>query len=33
MDIGGGAAFALMVPILAGFIAYSIADRRASFLV
>lgn len=27
MDIGGGAAFALMVPILAGFIAYSIADR------
>lgn len=27
MDIGGGAAFALLVPILAGFIAYSIADR------
>jgi len=27
MEIGGGAAFALMVPILAGFIAYSIADR------
>ncbi|EGO62898.1 PTS fructose transporter subunit IIC [Acetonema longum] len=27
MDIGGGAAFALMVPVLAGFIAYSIADR------
>lgn len=27
MDIGGGAAFALMVPILAGFIAYSIADK------
>ncbi len=27
MDIGGGAAFALMVPILAGFIAFSIADR------
>jgi len=27
MDIGGGAAFALMVPILAGFIAHSIADR------
>ncbi|WP_035571349.1 PTS fructose transporter subunit IIC [Halonatronum saccharophilum] len=27
MDIGGGAAFALMVPILAGFIASSIADR------
>lgn len=27
MDIGGGAAFALMVPILSGFIAYSIADR------
>ncbi|SOD98206.1 PTS fructose-like transporter subunit IIB [Caenispirillum bisanense] len=27
MQIGGGAAFALMVPILAGFIAYSIADR------
>ncbi|ABR47053.1 PTS system, fructose subfamily, IIC subunit [Alkaliphilus metalliredigens QYMF] len=27
MNIGGGGAFALMVPILAGFIAYSIADR------
>ncbi|EIW15905.1 fructose-specific PTS transporter subunit EIIC [Pelosinus fermentans] len=27
MDIGGGAAFALMVPLLAGFIAHSIADR------
>lgn len=27
MQIGGGAAFALMVPILAGYIAYSIADR------
>lgn len=27
MDIGGGAAFALMVPVLAAFIAYSIADR------
>ncbi|WP_207666872.1 PTS fructose transporter subunit IIC [Desulfofundulus salinus] len=27
MNIGGGAAFALMVPVLAGFIAYSIADR------
>jgi fructose PTS system EIIBC or EIIC component len=27
MDIGGGAAFALMVPILAAFIAFSIADR------
>ncbi|CUH94313.1 PTS system fructose-specific EIIBBC component [Propionispora sp. 2/2-37] len=27
MDIGGGAAFALMVPVLAGFISYSIADR------
>lgn len=27
MDIGGGAAFALMVPILAAFIGYSIADR------
>ncbi len=27
MQIGGGAAFALMVPVLAGFIAYSIADR------
>ncbi len=27
MDIGGGAAFALMIPILAGFIAFSIADR------
>lgn len=27
MDIGGGAAFAMMVPILAGFIAHSIADR------
>ncbi|RZI55013.1 MAG: PTS fructose transporter subunit EIIBC, partial [Pseudomonas sp.] len=27
MQIGGGAAFKLIVPILAGFIAYSIADR------
>lgn len=27
MDIGGGAAFALMVPILAGFISFSIADK------
>ncbi len=27
MQIGSGAAFALMVPILAGFIAFSIADR------
>jgi len=27
MRVGGGAAFALMVPVLAGFIAYSIADR------
>lgn len=27
MQIGGGAAFALMVPVLAGYIAYSIADR------
>jgi PTS system fructose-specific IIC component len=27
LTIGGSAAFALMVPILAGFIAYSIADR------
>jgi len=27
MDIGGGAAFAMLVPILAGFISYSIADR------
>lgn len=27
MDIGGGSAFALMVPVLAGFIAKSIADR------
>ncbi|MCL6585291.1 MAG: fructose-specific PTS transporter subunit EIIC [Anoxybacillus sp.] len=27
MDIGGGSAFALMVPVLAGFIAMSIADR------
>lgn len=27
MQIGGGSAFALMVPVLAGFIAYSIADR------
>lgn len=26
-QIGGGAAFALMVPVLAGYIAYSIADR------
>ncbi|MEO1070450.1 MAG: PTS fructose-like transporter subunit IIB, partial [Cyanobacteria bacterium J06638_6] len=27
MQIGGGAAFALIVPVLAGFIAFSIADR------
>lgn len=27
MQIGGGTAFALMVPILSGFMAYSIADR------
>lgn len=27
MQIGGGTAFALFVPVLAGFIAYSIADR------
>ncbi|WP_284646358.1 fructose-specific PTS transporter subunit EIIC [Paenibacillus silviterrae] len=27
MNIGGGAAFALMVPILAGFIAFSIAEK------
>ncbi|MCS5421820.1 MULTISPECIES: fructose-specific PTS transporter subunit EIIC [Psychrilyobacter] len=27
MDVGGGGAFALMVPILAGFIGMSIADR------
>jgi PTS system fructose-specific IIC component len=27
MSIGGGAAFALMVPVLAGYIAFSIADR------
>ncbi len=27
MNIGGGSAFALMVPILAGYIAFSIADR------
>ncbi|PTM57568.1 PTS fructose transporter subunit IIC [Desmospora activa] len=27
MQIGGGSAFALMVPVLAGFIAYSIADK------
>lgn len=27
MDIGGGTAFALMIPVLAGFIAFSIADR------
>jgi len=27
MQIGGGSAFALMVPILAGYIAFSIADR------
>ncbi|HZG59806.1 MAG TPA: fructose-specific PTS transporter subunit EIIC [Anoxybacillus sp.] len=27
MDIGGGSAFALMIPVLAGFIAVSIADR------
>jgi len=26
MKIGGGTAFALMVPILAGYISYSIAD-------
>ena len=29
MKIGGGAAFALMIPILSGFIAYSIAQRLA----
>ncbi len=29
MDIGGGSAFALMIPVLAGFIAMSIADRPA----
>lgn len=27
MNIGGGAAFKLMIPVLAGFIAFSIADR------
>ncbi|MDF1615879.1 fructose-specific PTS transporter subunit EIIC [Petrocella sp. FN5] len=27
MNIGGGAGFALMIPVLAGYIAYSIADR------
>ncbi|SIR35447.1 PTS system D-fructose-specific IIB component (F1P-forming), Frc family /PTS system D-fructose-specific IIC component (F1P-forming), Frc family [Aeromonas sp. RU39B] len=27
MKIGGGSAFALMIPVLAGYIAYSIADR------
>ncbi len=27
MTIGGGSAFALMVPVLAGYIAFSIADR------
>ena len=27
MQIGGGSAFAIMVPVLAGFIAFSIADR------
>ncbi|NLS14166.1 PTS fructose transporter subunit IIBC [Vibrio sp. SM6] len=27
MNIGGGAAFALMIPVLAGYIAFSIADR------
>ncbi len=27
MDIGGGTAFKLMVPVLSGYIAYSIADR------
>jgi PTS system fructose-specific IIC component len=27
MEIGGGAAFALMVPVLSGYIAFSIADR------
>jgi PTS system fructose-specific IIC component len=29
MDIGGGTAFKLMIPVLAGFIAMSIADRPA----
>ncbi|MFY0544061.1 PTS fructose transporter subunit IIABC [Brevibacillus sp. H7] len=29
MDIGGGTAFKLMIPVLAGFIALSIADRPA----
>jgi len=29
MDVGGGTAFQLMVPVLAGFIALSIADRPA----
>ncbi|MDN2483542.1 PTS fructose transporter subunit IIBC [Vibrio agarivorans] len=27
MEIGGGSAFALMIPVLAGYIAFSIADR------
>ena len=27
MQIGGGAAFAIMIPVLSGFIAYSVADR------
>lgn len=27
MDVGGGTAFKLMIPVLAGFIAYSVADR------
>ena len=27
MNIGGGSAFALMIPVLAGYIAFSIADR------
>ncbi|CCO07509.1 PTS fructose transporter subunit IIC [Desulforamulus hydrothermalis] len=27
MDIGGGAAFALMVPVLAGYIAFSVAEK------
>lgn len=30
MSIGGGAAFKLMIPILSGYIAYSIADRPVS---
>ena len=29
MQIGGDAAFKLMVPLLAGYIAYSIADRKS----